>query len=282
MQHGRVLVVEDDESLAELEAELLSRMGYQPTVLHKGGPAAEWVRQNRPQFVLLDLMLPDLSGYEVCQELKLDRDTSLTPVVIVTARTGHADMLKGLRVGANFYLTKPFTVDQLNHAVEHALAWRRELERSGAAGEVHFHLQSDAQYLEELNRLLASLFLFTGMSEDQVFQLTTAVREMGSNAIEWGNRKQVDRPVTVTYRIEPDQVVIRIRDEGPGFDRGHLPHAANEDDPAAHIETRQQLGLRAGGFGIFLTKGLVDELKYNDAGNEVTLIKRLAPRTAEA
>ena len=176
----RVLVVEDDESLAELEVIILRGAGFEPTVMHSGGgAAAAWVHAHHPQLVLLDLMLPDVSGYDVCQQLKLDRDTNLTPIILVTARSLREDMLHGLEVGANFYLTKPFTGDQLMHAIDHVLAWRKELERSGAGGELHFQLKSDTQFLEELNRLAASLFLFSGLNEDEVFQLTTAVREMG-------------------------------------------------------------------------------------------------------
>jgi anti-sigma regulatory factor (Ser/Thr protein kinase) len=231
--------------------------------------------------VLLDLMLPGRNGYDICQELKLDRETNRIPIIICTARTQHEDLLRGLRVGANFYLTKPFTIDQLRHAVEHVFDWKKELEASGAGGEIHFQLQSDTQYVEELNRMLSSLFLYSGLTEDQVFELTTAIREMGNNAIEWGNRKQVDRPVTVTYRIDAEKVVIVIRDEGPGFNRSELAHAAKADDPCAHMEVRETKGLRPGGFGIFMTRGLVDDLQYNDTGNEVRLTKRFAKAPAQ-
>ena len=61
---------------------------------------------------------------------------------------------------------------------------------------------------------------------------------------------------------------------GPGFDPKELSHAANAEDPTAHMEVRDEKGLRVGGFGIMLTRGLVDELKYNSTGNEVRLVKR--------
>jgi anti-sigma regulatory factor (Ser/Thr protein kinase) len=107
-----------------------------------------------------------------------------------------------------------------------------------------------------------------------------AIREMGTNAIEWGNRKQVDRPVIVTYRIDPEKVTILIRDSGPGFDRGNLKHAAKLEDPVAHMEVREEMGLRCGGFGILMTRGLVDDLQYNEQGNEVRLVKRFERQVA--
>jgi anti-sigma regulatory factor (Ser/Thr protein kinase) len=81
----------------------------------------------------------------------------------------------------------------------------------------------------------------------------------------------------MTYRVFENQVVITIRDQGSGFDRSKLPHAAVADDPFSHLDVRDKLGLRSGGFGLLICEGMVDELKYNDVGNEVTLIKRFTP-----
>jgi DNA-binding response OmpR family regulator len=276
------LIVEDDEMLADLLATVLRTQDFASTIMHYGTKAAEWVRENRPDLVLLDLMLPDCSGYDVCEKIKLDRETNLTPVIISTALTHHAEMVRGLRVGANYYLTKPFNIDQLQYAVDHVLAQRQKLIEKGSAGEVQFELKSDTRYLVEMNQMVSSLLHFSGLSQDQVFQLDTAVREMGNNAIEWGNRKQIDQPVKVTYRISADKIEIIIRDNGSGFDRANLPHAACDGDPITHLTVREEKGLRVGGFGIFMTRGLVDEMKYNEAGNEVTLIKYLSPKDKPA
>jgi two-component system OmpR family response regulator len=269
----KALVVEDEPETGQLLAEILRRRGYDPTVMAEGKPAVPWTQEHRPELILLDLMLPDVDGYDICETLKLERDTNLIPVIMVTARDTPKDKVHGLQVGANHYLTKPFTVEQLNQAIDRALAWRHDLEHTGTEGEIHFQLQSDTQYLDELNHLLGSLFLFSGVAEDQVRQLITAVREMGTNAIEWGHKKNIDLIVTVTYRIDPEKVTIVIKDTGPGFDRGKLLHAAKAEDPVSHLMVRETLGIREGGFGILMAEGLVDDLQYNEAGNEVRLIK---------
>jgi len=276
----KALVVEDERDTGELLVEILRRKGFDPTLMMEGKPAVPWVYQNRPELILLDLMLPDIDGYNICEELKLDRETNLVPVIMVTARDQHQDKVHGLQVGANHYLTKPFTIDQLHAAIDEVFAWRNDLERRGTAGEIHFQLQSDTQYLEELNHLLASLFLFSGLSQTQIRQLTTAVSEIGTNAIEWGHQKQIDRIVTVTYRIDPKKVTIVVRDTGPGFDPKTLPHAAKSDDPTRHMMVREVLGLREGGFGILMARGLVDDLEYNETGNEVRLVKYFSERPA--
>ena|SRR5437773_2155059 len=277
----KALVVEDEEDTGTLLCEILRHKGFEPTHLMEGKPAIPWTRQHRPDLILLDLMLPDADGYQICEDLKLDKETNLIPTIMVTALGAHKDKVHGLQVGANSYLTKPFTVEQLSKAIDEVVAWKGEMQQHGTDGEVHFQLQSDTKYLEELNDLLAALFLFSGLSQPQIRQLTMAVRELGSNAIEWGHRKQIDQIVTVTYRIDPEKITIVIRDKGPGFDPGNLPHAAQSEDPVGHMMVRETLGLREGGFGIMLARDLVDKLEYNETGNEVRLIKYFPPKTEE-
>jgi two-component system, OmpR family, response regulator len=274
----KALIVEDEEDTGQILAEHLRRWGFEPTVLTEGKPAVPWVRQHNPDLILLDLLLPGVDGFTICENLKLDPETNLIPVIMVTALTAHDDRVHGLQVGANRYLTKPFTAADLSKAIQDAFSWKQDLEKRGTEGEIHFQLQSDTQYLEELNGLLSSLFLFSGLNQTQAKQLATAVRELGTNAIEWGHQKQVNRIVAVVYRIDPEKITITIRDTGPGFDPENMPHAARPEDPVAHMMVRETLGLREGGFGILMSRGLVDDLQYNEKGNEVRLIKYFPPR----
>lgn len=274
----RALIIEDEMELGQLLGEHLRAWGYEPHILNEGKNAINWIRQNQPDVVLLDLLLPDTDGYSICEVLKLDRETNLIPVVMITALSGKEDRARGLEVGANHYLCKPFSSAELKRAIQSAQAKVEDLKRNGTVGEIHFRLRSDTHHLDELNQMLGSLFLFSGLTQQQVKQLTTAIRELGCNAIEWGHKKQVDRIVQLDYRIDPEKVTIVIRDTGPGFNPTNLPHAAGAEDPIAHMEVRESLGLREGGFGILMSRGLVDELAYNKTGNEVTLVKYFPPR----
>jgi CheY-like chemotaxis protein len=267
------LIVEDEQDTGQLLGEHMRRWGFEPTILTEGKPAISWVRQNKPDLILLDLLLPGMDGFAICENLKLDRETNLIPIIMITALDTPEERVHGLQVGANRYLTKPFNSTELHRAIREVFDWRELIQKTGTEGEIKFQMQSDTQYLDELNHLLGSLFLFSGLSETQVKQLTTAVREMGTNAIEWGHQKQLDRVVTVLYHIDPNKITITIRDTGPGFDPRNLPHAAQAEDPVGHMMVRETLGLREGGFGILMSSGLVDELSYNETGNEVRLVK---------
>jgi len=269
-----VLIIDDERDANDILAALVQARGFQPVQIFTGGSALDAVGTHDPDLILLDLMLPDLDGYSICEQLKRDRRTNLAPIIMVTALNDPGHQARGVRVGANAYLPKPFTPAELFAAMDRALAWRHEHQTRGTTGEVVFDIRGGLDYLHQTNDLLADLFAHTPLTDRQVKDLRQAVMEMGTNAIEWGHRKDTDLPLHITYRIDPTCVSLIIRDEGPGFNVTSLPHAARPDDPLAHLDIRQDLGLREGGFGIMLARGLVDEMRYNDKGNEVTLIKR--------
>ena len=252
------LIVDDEEDITTVIAQIVRSRGFEPHVLHEEVPRLIGRAIDLPDLLLLDLMLPDLDGYSVCRQLKLDRTTNQIAIVMVTGLGRPEDRVHGLEVGANEYVTKPFTVDQIATALNRAMAWRENLLQSGTQGEVNFEMRSDTKLLAELNQMLSSILLHSGLSETDASRLTMAVREMGTNAMEWGHRKQADMLITVTYRIDPKKVEIIVRDTGPGFDRSNLPHAADPEDPVGHMELRNALGLRPGGFGILMSRGLVD------------------------
>ncbi|MHC5542975.1 ATP-binding protein, partial [Singulisphaera rosea] len=233
--------------------------------------------ERMPDLVVLDLMLPDINGFDVCRRLRSDRSTMLTPVVMLTALGDSANRSNGFRVGANAYVTKPYGIQELFDAIARAHAWRENCERGALQGEIHVELNSEIDLLQDLNDFLMALCQSSPFADEQVLQLRQAVMELAQNAIEWGNRHQSDQLVNITYRIYEDRVEIVVRDQGKGFDLNNLPHAAAADDPFTHLDVRDKLGLRSGGFGLMICKGMVDELRYNEAGNEVTLSKRFDP-----
>src|SRR5262249_34907345 len=155
--------------------------------------AIRWAREHRPDMILLDLMLPDVLGYTVCETLKLDRETTLIPVIMITALDDQKDRVHGFQVGAIRYLTKPFSWEELKKGILDGFAWREEIQRFPARGEIHISHQSDVQTLSEFTNMISSLLLHTPLSRQQVVGLSTALRELATNTIEWGIQKQQER-----------------------------------------------------------------------------------------
>ncbi len=274
---GTALIVEDHPEQADLVARILRLRDYEAILAENGETGLKLAREHDPDVILLDLMLPDINGFDVCRRLRTDRATMMIPVVMLTALNDVQHRVHGFRVGANAYVTKPYGVDDLFEAIVAARAWRVSMLERALHGEIHVELNSEITLLKDLNDFLMMVCQVTPLVHDQVMQLRQAVMEMAQNAIEWGNRHQTDRLVNIVYRVYEDLLEIVVRDQGPGFDRNHIPHAAVPDDPFTHLDLREKLGLRTGGFGLLICQGMVDEMRYNDVGNEVTLIKRFGP-----
>jgi two-component system phosphate regulon response regulator PhoB len=109
----RILAVDDEPDLLELVEYNLREAGYAVTTAKDGAGALAEVRRQRPDLILLDLMLPDLSGTEVCKRLRRDPDTETIPIVMLTARGQEIDRVVGLELGADDYIVKPFSPREL-------------------------------------------------------------------------------------------------------------------------------------------------------------------------
>ena len=109
MAKGKIIVVDDEEDILELVRYNLAREGYDVTCAATGEEALEITKRDLPDLVVLDLMLPGIEGLEVCRAIKGDEKTSHIPIVMLTARGEEADIVAGLELGADDYITKPFS-----------------------------------------------------------------------------------------------------------------------------------------------------------------------------
>ena len=114
----KVLVVEDDRNIAELLQMYLEKEGYKVLVAHDGGQGLELFRSEKPDMVLLDIMMPVMDGYEVCHAIRAE---SKTPVIMLTAKGETDDKVGGLKAGADDYITKPFQMREVLARIEAVL-----------------------------------------------------------------------------------------------------------------------------------------------------------------
>jgi two-component system phosphate regulon response regulator PhoB len=123
-----ILIVEDDEGVSNLVACILKQSGFSVTAAMDGANAMKRVYEDRPPLVILDLMLPDMDGNDICRTLKDDPDTRAIPVLMLTGKAEEADRIKGFESGADDYVTKPFSPREL------ALRVKAILRRTRAVG----------------------------------------------------------------------------------------------------------------------------------------------------
>jgi len=122
MGKGRLLIVEDDHDISNMLNIYFSGLGYDVDIAPRGEVALDKTRQLMPHLIVLDIMLPDIDGYEVCRRLRINTRTSHIPIIFLTQKDERSDKLQGLELGADDYITKPFDIEELRLRVQNAIA----------------------------------------------------------------------------------------------------------------------------------------------------------------
>jgi anti-sigma regulatory factor (Ser/Thr protein kinase) len=261
----------DESAASPVEAALAGGCGV--TRIEEGRQALSWLRHNRPDLILVGDHPADLSPAEFVLAVKLDHAGSLLPLVQVEVPQA------GVWAEPDAWLDSD-APHLVYGAIAEALAARAGRQREGARADLRLNVPSDLDHLEEINRHFAPWFAACGFGTQARHQLTLAVRELMANAIEWGHGLDRSRAVSVHARLDDEKVSVLVRDSGPGFDPATVPHAARPGDPLSHLAVRSSLRLREGGFGILMTRGMVDHLCYNATGNEAQVTKYLPSKKA--
>jgi len=279
MDHQKkVLVVDDDRALNHVLVELLRRAGFGVSSATDGAAAAKFVEREPFDVVLLDINLPKMSGLEVLQRMRaLDR----TPkVLVMTADETAETVLRAVKDQAYRYICKPLKPKAVVELVEQMV---REDEPalieviSAKPDWVELLVPCRPEMPERLNSFLQTLNVH--LPEEIQDSVEVAFRELLLNAMEWGGHFDPTRKVRIACIRSQRMLMYRIQDPGTGFKPETLAHAAINnapDEPYAHIKVRDEQQLRPGGFGLLMTRVMVDELIYNEAHNEVIFVKYLA------
>jgi two-component system alkaline phosphatase synthesis response regulator PhoP len=127
-----ILVAEDDRDIADLIAHYFSRAGWRAHITETGDEALASVRRNPADLVILDVMLPGLSGLEVCRALRADKTTAAIPIIMLTARAEESDRIIGLEIGADDYISKPFSPNELVARVRALMRRSKRTEPEGS------------------------------------------------------------------------------------------------------------------------------------------------------
>jgi len=277
-----ILVVEDSPNERAGLSMLLERAGFSVTAAADGIEGLAQLEQKKFDLLLVDAGLPRMGGIEMLSRLPAQP----RPKVLVITGDGTAETALGaLREHAEQFLEKPVDPKQLVESI------RETLDAPPVAGKIRV-LSADPHFVElriPCERAVADRLqefmkrLESGLPQKERASVELAFHELLLNAIEWGGRMDPACEVLITFLRTPRLLLYRIADPGAGFDASKLDHAAAghaDEDPCAHIEAREAKGMRPGGYGIVLAESMVDELVYNEAHNEVVLLKYLEGKKA--
>jgi anti-sigma regulatory factor (Ser/Thr protein kinase)/CheY-like chemotaxis protein len=263
---------------AEIEAQLRN-------ILDPGGWAIERAKDNAAALVMVQRKGFDLivtsektSGREDVELLrKIRRIRPHTRLIIRADESTPSDVITSMREHAFSYFSAPYAAHALAAMIQHAIdepCWDDGIDVVSATPEwIRIRARCD---LKTADRVLQFFDEIAELPNPERSAVGAAFREMLTNAIEHGGGLDPTKQVEISYLRARHVVTCRISDPGEGFTLDEIPHAAvanPPDDPVRHLDYRAERGMRPGGFGVLLAQGLVDQLVYNEQGNEVLLIK---------
>ena len=249
------LIIDDEPEANLLLARLIEFRGYRVDSVFSGSEALTYLAANRPDIIFLDLMLPEVNGYDVCRTIKSDPRLCLIPVVIVTARLAAENRSRSYRLGAHSYIGKPYTPDQIFAALASGEAWRSDLEQCGDRGEIFLGEDDEDRLERDLARLRCLLCARTMLGEEAIERVASILRLIGQDAWRWGRRNRVDRVATMSYRIAPDRLDLTVHDEAGWLTGAHFTEVSAGFDPRLD-EAFEEAGLSPSGDEIHLVKYL--------------------------
>jgi len=271
-----VLLVDDDPDIHDLLRKALRNQPLTIDSAHDGSDALARLQARPYDLVLTDLLMPGMDGLTLIGRIREIRPE--TKVVVMTAANTPGNLVAAIREQAFSYFSKPFSTAAVADAVMRALDSSQNVDEivvtSARPEWISLKLPCRMETADRLTQFFREMRM--GLAPEQQESIVTAFRELLFNAIEHGGRSDPEKKVELTYIHTSRAIIYYIRDPGEGFSLDHLPHAAisnRDDQPLEHAQVREGLGIRPGGFGILLTRKLVDDLIYSEKGNEVLLIK---------
>jgi anti-sigma regulatory factor (Ser/Thr protein kinase)/ActR/RegA family two-component response regulator len=203
-----------------------------------------------------------------------------TRMIILTKESTSEDVILALRQRAFSYFSPPYTFERLSEMIRMAMelpCWDDGIEVASATPNwIRLLVRCDSG---SRDRLIQFFDEMADLPEEEKGQVAYAFRELLANAIQHGAKFDANQYLEIQYLRGRHAVACRVKDPGQGFNLEELYHAAvanPPDDPTRHIRMREAAGLPPGGYGILLSRHLVDELFYNESGNEVIMVKYLA------
>lgn len=271
------LLVEGDTEIERTLRAMLEPQGWEIVLAVSAEEALELVKKRQFEFIVTAAHTSGAEDVELLRNMR--RVHPHTRMIIVTDESTPEDVLDSMRERAFSYFAKPFTMDSFEHMVSIAMncpCWDDGIEVISATPDwVNLHVRCEPSVAERLMQFMREI---ADLPERERREAGQAFHEVLLNAMEHGGHFNPEEYVEISYVRTRRMVTCRIKDPGKGFSLQELSHSALANpsgDPLRHAVVREQQGMRPGGYGVLLAKNLVDELMYNEQGNEVFLVKYL-------
>jgi DNA-binding response OmpR family regulator len=275
---SHILVTDDDATTRQMIRGVLKKNGHTVSTASDGISALRAIQRKKFDLILLDIWMPKMTGLGLLS--RLHEEKHVPKIIVMTSDQTSDTLLTAMRGRVYQFLKKPLDAEMLRITVDNALSSHPSAPPievlSAQPHWVELLVPCEQSVVYRVQSFLSHLE--SELPPETIEKVGYAFRELLNNAIEWGGRLDPNLKVRISYIRTKKMLMYRLDDPGPGFELENLKHAAvnnPEEDPMAHMKAREEKGLRPGGLGLLLSQQMVDELVFNEARNEVVLIKYL-------
>ncbi len=291
----KVLVIEDDVEINELIGEYLSleEMTYLSAFTGKAG--LDMVAREKPDAIVLDLMLPDMNGYQVCEQLSTQRATANIPVIMLTCCNQPEDQLKGLESGALRYMNKPFLPDELINNLRSAFQWKSQLTQRPPRGQIEVTAGQWPHMMHCMNEMFVDLFYRTGLPDVAVNAIRDGFHAFGHIIMNWAEANKRDPHMVIEYRLtagswdelalgrEPQAIEWLVSELEPGLLAESIVNAQSVSTSWNTVKNNEKFESdMLGAWYQFLAQCGVDRFEKNTRMNYVRLSRTLRKSADES
>jgi two-component system, OmpR family, response regulator len=277
VEHHRALIVNSSPELNQLLSNLFDPITWSLRFVADNKEALQAAEAQHYDLIITGERTSGQEDIALLRRLRLVRPH--TRLIILADEYTPGDVLASIRERAFSYFARPFSTERLAEFIQSSITqpcWDDGIEiLSVTPNWIRLSVRCD---VFTANRLLQFFREASQLPDAETEEVATAFREILLNAMEHGGKFDPSQYVEVGYVRTKRAVICRIKDPGAGFSLDELKHSAIDnppDEPLRHMAERESRGLRPGGFGILMAKNLVDDLLFNEQGNEAILIKYL-------
>jgi DNA-binding response OmpR family regulator len=268
MKEITILIVDDDKEVLSTLEEIVTELQLHPLTATNGKEALEKIKTHKVDLIITDLMMPVMDGIELIKQSRILN--SKIPIAVISGYGDVKNVIGALTHGAYNFVSKPFTINEIETIIKKGLRLREfslgtHKILDGIRNYTEMIIPSYPHLLPAITLYIARECQWRGLEdEDMLTNISISIDEILNNALVHGNELDETKKLTIKLTFDTEKFHVSIADEGNGFDHQKVMEEISEE--SYNMPSKR---------GLFITKYLMDEMLFNEKGNEITLVKYL-------
>ncbi|HOK41529.1 MAG TPA: ATP-binding protein [bacterium] len=270
-----ILIFDYDTEFFEILKNFTEQESFNIKYSAIGNKYKELIKEHKPDVIIINDSLPDISGLELCKTILKEDEKYL--IILFTERKDVEYKYQALLAGAIRLIEKPVKIKEFISVIKETIQYQAGIKMNKIVNNwFEFNINSKEEFAREVSMLIKSLLEHCNVDRLLANKISFVLTELQNNAIEHAHKYNIEKEIKISCIITEDTLNIKIEDEGAGFDyRKYDIEKPDKNDLRRIAVERKKEGKRPGGYGLLLAKKVMDEIIFNEKGNIIILSKRL-------